>query len=162
MKAASGMVVRMHYTLTDDSGEVLDSSQGSDPLAYLHGHGNIIPGLERALEGKEAGHKSKVTVAPADGYGEVNQEAIFEAPREHFPPEMTLEVGQRVHAEGPNGNITLTVVKLTDKGAVLDANHPLAGKTLHFDVELVEVRAATKEELTHGHVHGAGGHHHHE
>ena len=162
MKAASGMVVTMHYTLTDDSGEVLDSSQGSEPLAYLHGHGNIIPGLEKALEGKEAGHKSKVTVAPAEGYGEVNDEAIFEAPREHFPGDVELAVGQRVYAEGPNGQIALTVTKLTDKGAVLDANHPLAGKTLHFDVELTEVRTATQEELTHGHVHGPGGHHHHD
>jgi FKBP-type peptidyl-prolyl cis-trans isomerase SlyD len=162
MKAASGMVVTMHYTLTDDSGEVLDSSQGSEPLAYLHGHGNIIPGLEKALEGKEVGHKSKVTVAPADGYGEINAEAIFEAPREHFPADVQLAVGQRVYAEGPNGQIALTVTKLTDKGAVLDANHPLAGKTLHFDVELVEVRGATQEELSHGHVHGAGGHHHHD
>jgi len=160
MKAASGMVVTMHYTLTDDSGDVLDSSRGNEPLAYLHGHGNIIPGLEKALEGKTAGHQSKVTIAPAEGYGEVNPEAIFEAPREHFPPEMELSAGQRVVAEGPNGPITLTVIKLTDKGALLDANHPLAGKTLHFDVEVMEVRDATQEEITHGHVHGAGGHHH--
>ncbi len=160
MKAASGMVVTMHYTLSDDSGAVLDSSQGSEPLAYLHGHGNIIPGLEKALEGKEAGHKSKVTVAPADGYGEINPEAIFEAPTEHFPNDSNLAAGQRVYAEGPNGPIVLTVVRMTEKGAVLDANHPLAGKTLHFDVEITTVRSATAEELTHGHVHGAGGHHH--
>ncbi len=160
MKAASGMVVTMHYTLSDDSGAVLDSSQGGEPLAYLHGHGNIIPGLEKALEDKESGHKAKVTVAPADGYGEINPEAIFEAPREHFPGEAELTAGQRVYAEGPNGPIVLTVVRLTEKGALLDANHPLAGKTLHFDVELIEIRKATDEELTHGHVHGAGGHHH--
>jgi len=150
----------MHYTLTDDSGEVLDSSSGRDPLAYLHGHSNIIPGLEKALEGKEAGYKSKVTVAPAEGYGEKNPEAVIEAPREHFPPEMTLAVGERVYADGPNGRISFTIVELTDTGAVLDANHPLAGKTLHFDVEIVEVRPATTEELEHGHVHGPGGHHH--
>jgi FKBP-type peptidyl-prolyl cis-trans isomerase SlyD len=160
MKAATDTVVIMHYTLSDDSGEVLDSSEGSEPLAYLHGHGNIVPGLEKAIEGKEAGHKSKVSVAPAEGYGEVNQEAIFEAPREHFPSDANLEVGQRVYAEGPNGPITLTVVKLTDKGALLDANHPLAGKTLNFNIEIVEVRQATQEELSHGHVHGPGGHHH--
>jgi len=160
MKAASGMVVTMHYTLSDDNGDVLDSSQGGEPLVYLHGHGNIVPGLEKAIEGKSAGHKSKVTVAAAEGYGPLNPEAVFEAPREHFPTDADLAEGQRVYAEGPNGPIVLTVVKLTEKGAVLDANHPLAGKTLHFDVEITDVRKATKEEITHGHVHGAGGHHH--
>ena len=160
MKAAPGMVVSMHYTLTDDSGDVLDSSRGGEPFSYLHGHTNIIPGLEKALEGTEAGFKSKVTVAPTEGYGEKNPEAVFEAPREHFPPDMKLEIGARVYADGPNGPITLTVVKLTETGAVLDANHPLAGKTLHFDVEITTVRSATAEELAHGHVHGEGGHHH--
>ncbi len=160
MKAASGTVVTMHYTLSDDHGAVLDSSRGAEPLTYLHGHGNIVPGLEQALEGKQAGHKSQVTVAPADGYGEINPQAIFEAPKAHFPPEVNLAAGQRVYAEGPNGPITLTVVRLTDTGAVLDANHPLAGKTLHFDIEITEIRQATEEELSHGHVHGAGGHHH--
>jgi len=160
MKASPGMVVSMHYTLTDDSGDVLDSSRGGEPFSYLHGHNNIIPGLEKALEGTEAGFKSKVTVAPAEGYGEKNAEAVFEAPREHFPPDMKLEIGARVYADGPNGPITLTVVKLTETGAVLDANHPLAGKTLHFEVEITTVRSATAEELAHGHVHGEGGHHH--
>jgi FKBP-type peptidyl-prolyl cis-trans isomerase SlyD len=160
MKAAQGTVVSMHYTLTDDSGEVLDSSHGGNPLNYLHGHSNIIPGLEKALEGVSSGHKSKVTVVPAEAYGEKNPEAIFEAPREHFPPDMKLEVGARVSADGPNGPITFTVVKQTETGAVLDANHPLAGRTLHFDVEITEVRTATKEEIEHGHVHGEGGHHH--
>lgn len=160
MKAANGTVVIMHYTLSDDSGAVLDSSQGGDPLAYLHGHGNIVPGLEKALEGKEAGHKAQVTVTPAEGYGEVNPEAIFEAPREHFPQGANLAEGQRVRADGPNGPITFTIVRLTETGAVLDANHPLAGKTLHFNVDVVEIRDATKEELSHGHVHGSGGHHH--
>jgi FKBP-type peptidyl-prolyl cis-trans isomerase SlyD len=160
MKAASGTIVTMHYTLSDDTGQILDSSQGNEPLTYLHGHGNIIPGLERALEGKEVGHKSQVTVVPAEGYGEVTQEAIVEAPREHFPDDAKLAVGQRVYADGPNGQLTLTVVRMTDTGVVLDANHPLAGKTLHFDVEITEVRNATQEELAHGHVHGPGGHHH--
>jgi len=160
MKTASGMVVTMHYTLTDDSGDVLDTSAGRDPLTYLHGHGNIIPGLEKALEGKEVGHKSKVTVAPDEGYGEKNQEMVFEAPREHFPPDLELKAGERVYAEGPNGPISFSVVELTEKGAVLDANHPLAGKTLHFEVEIVEIRDASEEEIGHGHVHGEGGHQH--
>jgi FKBP-type peptidyl-prolyl cis-trans isomerase SlyD len=160
MKAAHGMVVIMHYTLTDDSGETLDSSIGGEPMAYLHGHGNIIPGLERALDGVSAGHKSDVTVPAADAYGEKNPEAVFEAPREHFPPDLELAAGLRVTAEGPEGPISLTVVEITERGAILDANHPLAGKTLHFAVEIVDVRPATAEEIEHGHVHGAGGHHH--
>jgi FKBP-type peptidyl-prolyl cis-trans isomerase SlyD len=153
MKAANGTVVSIHYTLTDESGATLDSSRGGEPFSYLHGHGNIIPGLEKALEGKEPGYKSQITVLPADAYGEKNAEAIFEAPREHFPPDLKIEPGVRVYAEGPNGPIPLTVVKLTDKGAILDANHPLAGKTLHFDVEVIKVRTATAEEVTHGHAH---------
>jgi FKBP-type peptidyl-prolyl cis-trans isomerase SlyD len=160
MKAAQNTVVTMHYTLSDDSGTVLDTSSGGEPLAYLQGHHNIIPGLESALLGKEAGYKSRVTVAPADAYGEKNPDAVFEAPREHFPPDMQLEVGLKVVADGPNGPLHLTVVKLTDTGALLDGNHPLAGQTLHFDVEIVSIREASKEELDHGHVHGAGGHHH--
>lgn len=160
MKAAADTVVTMHYTLTDDSGAVLDSSSGGDPLTYLHGHQNIIPGLEKALEGKETGYSGKVTVPPTEGYGEKDPQAMFKAPREHFPPDLELAVGLRVFADGPEGRIALTVVELTDGGAVLDANHPLAGKTLHFDVEITEVRAATEDEIEHGHVHGAGDHHH--
>jgi FKBP-type peptidyl-prolyl cis-trans isomerase SlyD len=159
MKAAAGMVVTMHYTLTNDSGEVLDSSRGGEPLSYLHGHGNIIPGLEKALEGTTAGHKAMVSVPPTEGYGEKNPEAIFEAPREHFPPDMELKAGERVTADGPEGPITFMIVSVSDKGAVLDANHPLAGLTLHFDVEIVRVREATKDEIDHGHTH-EGGHHH--
>jgi FKBP-type peptidyl-prolyl cis-trans isomerase SlyD len=160
MKAASGTVVSMHYTLTDDSGTVLDSSSGGDPLTYLHGHGNIIPGLEKALEGRESGFRSKVTVPAAEAYGEKDPQAVFEAPREHFPPDLELAEGLRVFAEGPEGRIALTVIKLTETGAVLDANHPLAGQTLHFDVEITEVRTATTEEVEHGHVHGPDDHHH--
>lgn len=160
MKTAANMVVSFHYTLKDDTGEVLDSSSGREPLSYLHGHGNIIPGLEKALEGTTIGHKSHVSVGAKEGYGESNPELVFEAPREHFPADMQLEQGARVYAEGPEGPVSFTVVKLTEKGAVLDGNHPLAGKKLHFDVEIVDVRPATQEELEHGHVHGAGGHHH--
>lgn len=159
MKTAVDMVVAMHYTLTDDSGQVLDSSNKGEPLAYLHGHGNLIPGLEKALEGAETGFKSKITVPPSEGYGEKNPQAIFEEPRASFSPDMELTPGMQVYAEGEHGPITFTVVKLTDQSVTLDANHPLAGKTLHFDVEIVEVRKATQEELAHGHVHN--GHEHH-
>jgi len=160
MKTARNMVVSFHYTLRDDTGEVLDSSAGREPLSYLHGHGNIIPGLERALEGTSAGHRSHVTVDAADAYGETNPDLIFEAPREHFPADLKLEAGTRVYAEGPEGPVSFTVVRVTESGAVLDGNHPLAGKQLHFDIEVVDVRPATEEELAHGHVHGPGGHDH--
>ncbi len=159
MKIAAGRVVAMHYTLTDDSGEVLDSSIGGAPLAYLHGYNNIVAGLEKALEGAELGFKAKVTVAPADGYGEKDPKAVFEEPLTSFTPDMKLTPGMQVHAEGEHGPTTLTVVTLTPTGVVLDANHPLAGKTLHFDVEVVEVRKATREELAHGHVHTGHDHH---
>jgi FKBP-type peptidyl-prolyl cis-trans isomerase SlyD len=160
MKTALNMVVSMHYTLKDDSGAVLDSSAGGQPFAYLHGHHNIIPGLEKALEGSTVGQRSHVEVAPAEGYGETNPDLIFEAPKAHFPTDMKLEAGTRVYAEGPEGPVSFAVVKLTDTGALLDGNHPLAGKKLHFDVEVIDIRPATAEELKHGHVHGPGGHHH--
>ncbi len=159
MKIAAGRVVAIHYTLTDDSGEVLDSSTGGAPLAYLHGRSNIVTGLEKALEGAEIGFKDKVTVAPVDGYGEKDPTAVFEEPHASFAPDMKLMPGMQVQAEGKHGPSTLTVVTLTPTGIVLDANHPLAGKTLHFDVEVVEVRKATREELAHGHVHTGHGHH---
>lgn len=146
----------MHYTLTDDAGEVLDSSSGRTPFEYLHGHGNIIGGLESALEGVEAGFKSKVTVAPADGYGERNDKAVFEVPRDQFPPGEDIQVGMQVHGEGPQGVIAFTVVGVAADHVTLDGNHPLAGKTLHFDVEVLGVREATKQELDHGHVHAHG------
>ena len=159
MKTTAGRVVTIHYTLTDDSGEVLDSNVGSEPLAYLQGHHNIVAGLEKALEAAEAGFKSKVTVAAAEGYGEKNPKAIFEEPHASFSPDMKLEPGMQMSADGKHGPVTFTVVKLTDTGVVLDGNHALAGKTLYFDVEIVEVRKATADELSHGHVHT--GHHHH-
>ena len=156
MKAAADTIVTMHYTLSDEEGNIIDSSAGGEPLSYLHGRGNIIRGLEKALDGKEAGHKSKLTINPSDGYGEKKPDLVFEAPREHFPPDVKLEKGARVYAEGPNGPVTFTVAELTEKGAVLDANHPLAGQTLHFDIELVEVREASDEEKNHPARDGAG------
>jgi len=160
VKTAHNMVVSIHYTLKDSSGTILDSSSGREPLTYLHGHGNIIPGLERALEGTSVGHRSHVAVEAKDAYGETNPDLVFEAPREHFPSDMKLEAGTRVYAEGPEGPVSFTVVRVTEDGAVLDGNHPLAGKQLHFDVEVVDVRPATEEEMAHGHVHGEGDHHH--
>ena len=159
MKASNDMVVTMHYTLTDDSGEVLDSSSGREPLAYLHGHGNIIPGLEQALEGQESGFQSKVTIAAADAYGERNDEAVVEADRDSFPEEMNPEPGMQVYAEGPEGPIPFTIVAVDGDKVKLDANHPLAGKTLHFEVEITEIRQGSSEEIEHGHVHDGNEHH---
>lgn len=154
------MVVTMHYTLTNDDGQVLDSSSGGDPLSYLHGRGNIIAGLEQALEGNAAGFQADVTVEAADGYGERSEDMVVTASREQFDPAMDLKPGLQVMAQGPNGPVVFTVSEVTDEEVTLDGNHPLAGQRLHFAVEITEVRAATAEELEHGHVHGPGGHHH--
>jgi FKBP-type peptidyl-prolyl cis-trans isomerase SlyD len=156
MKAANGRVVSLHYVLTDDHGLLLNSSREREPFAYLHGYGNIIRGLETALEGSEAGFSSAIRVPPADGYGDYNPEAVFEVPRGRFPPEEDIQVGMQVQGEGAHGILNFTVVEVNDRGVVLDANHPMAGKNLNFQVEVLEVRAATEQELSHGHVHAHG------
>lgn len=156
MKASHGKVVSLHYTLTDEYGVLLDSSRGREPFDYLHGYGNIIRGLETALEGREGGFHSAVAVAPAEGYGEYNPQAVFGVPREQFPPDEDIQVGMQVQGEGERGILTFTVVGVTEQQVTLDANHPLAGKTLHFDVEVLDVREATPQELVHGHVHAQG------
>lgn len=162
MKVKRGHVVRMHYTLRDERGTTIESSRGRDPLIYLHGSGQLITGLEAALDGSEVGTQPVVTVAPKDAYGEKDPSAVIRAPRDDFPPDLILEPGIEVQAETPDGPITFTVISVDEKDAVLDANHPLAGKTLTFDVEILEIRAATTEELAHGHVHGPGGAHGHD
>ena len=159
MQVSSDTVVTLHYTLTGDDGAVIDKSTG-EPLSYLHGHGNIIPGLEQALEGTEAGFQSRVTIEPDQGYGERREDMVIGVAREQFDPGMDLKPGLQVMANGPQGDVVFTVVEVGDEEVTLDGNHPLAGQRLHFDVEITDVRAATDEELTHGHVHGAGGHHH--
>jgi len=161
MKIGKGRVVRMNYTLRDESGTTIESSQGREPLTYLHGFGHLIPGLEKTLHGSQAGLRTTVTVPPPDAYGEKDPQAVIRAAREDFPDGLTLEPGVEVQAETPEGPITFTVVSVEGDEAVLDANHPLAGKTLTFDVEVLEVREATADELAHGHVHGAGGAHGH-
>jgi FKBP-type peptidyl-prolyl cis-trans isomerase SlyD len=150
MQATRGAVVSFNYTLTDDSGAIIDSSEGGAPLQYLHGYDNIIPGLENALEGVECGHKSVIVVEPADGYGEVDDESIFEVERCKFPEGMDVFPGMQFAGETPNGDVPLTVVQVNDDAVVVDANHPLAGERLHFDVEVVDVRPASNEELALG------------
>ncbi|MEH6579373.1 MAG: peptidylprolyl isomerase [Amphritea sp.] len=160
MQVADKKVVLIHYTLTNVDGEVMDSSEGSDPLAYLQGMGNIVPGLEKEMLGKQAGDKVNVEVSPEEGYGELNDELVQEVERSAFDGVDDIQVGMRFMAQTAWGEQPVIVTALTDETVTVDGNHPLAGQTLKFDVELVEVRDATEEELEHGHVHGVGGHHH--
>jgi FKBP-type peptidyl-prolyl cis-trans isomerase SlyD len=143
----------MHYTLTSPDGEVIDSSQGKDPLAYLHGHGNIIPGLEKQLEGKVAGDKLTAEVPAAEAYGDHNPALIVDAARSQFPEDVQLEPGMRFQAQTPQGPRVAQVTKIDGDTVTVDTNHPLAGVDLKFAVEVVDVREASKEEVEHGHVH---------
>ena len=148
------LVVSMHYKLTDDAGTVLDSSEGNEPLSYLHGAGNIIPGLEKELTGKTEGATLQVTVPPAEGYGEVREELIQTVSKEAFQGVESVEAGMAFEAQGPEGQVQRIVVKSVDGDQVtIDGNHPLAGMTLNFDVEVVGIREATEEEIAHGHAH---------
>lgn len=160
MQVSANKVVSIHYTLTNEMGEVIDSSEGHQPLAYIHGHGNIIPGLENALLGKAAGEKLKVSIPPEEGYGHRDEELIQSVPVEAFHGVDKIEPGMQFHTETPDGVQMVTVVNVESDHVILDANHPMSGITLNFDVEVTEVRDATAEELEHGHVHGPGGHHH--
>ncbi|MEJ6773377.1 MAG: peptidylprolyl isomerase [Porticoccaceae bacterium] len=161
MTIKENRAVSFHYTLTDDDGQTLDSSAGKDPLAYLHGAGNIIPGLESALAGKSVGDAMVVAVTAAEGYGEVQKELIQEVPRDAFQGVDSIEVGMQFEAQtGQGGTVPVTVTAVTDEIVTVDGNHPLAGKNLNFDVSIEDVRDATEEELEHGHVHGVGGHEH--
>jgi len=158
MTIKENSAVSFHYTLTDDDGQTLDSSAGKDTLTYLHGAGNIIPGLESALEGKAVGDAMVVAVTAAEGYGEVQQELIQEVPRDAFQGVDSIEVGMQFEAQtGQGGNVPVTVTAVTDEVVTVDGNHPLAGKNLNFDVSIEDVREATEEELEQGHVNGAGG-----
>jgi FKBP-type peptidyl-prolyl cis-trans isomerase SlyD len=160
MEIANQRVVLIHYTLTNAAGEVLDSSSGNEPLAYLAGGGNIIPGLENALTGKKAGDKLTVKVPPKEGYGEREKSLIQDVPRRAFQGIKDIKVGMSFQADGGNGPMRVVVTRVAGDMVTVDGNHPLAGEQLNFDVEVVEVREASEEELAHGHVHGAGGHHH--
>ena len=162
MKIAANCVVSIQYKLTDDAGEVLDSSEDGDPLVYLHGTGNLIPCLEKELAGKGTGDSLSVTIQPEDGYGVVNEDLIQTVPRSDFGTVDELDTGMRFEATGEDGETQLIVVTAVAENEVtVDGNHPLAGEVLHFEVSVDEVRAATEEELSHGHAHGPGGHHHH-
>jgi len=160
MKVAENMVVLIDYTLTDNDGDVIDSSEGAGPLAYLHGAGNIIPGLEAALLGKEAGDDVKASIEPENAYGERQEEMKQDVPKELFGGVDNIEVGMQFQSETDQGPVMVTVVTIGEEIITVDGNHPLAGVHLNFDVTIREVREPSEEELEHGHVHGEGGHHH--
>lgn len=150
----------MHYTLKNAEGEIIDQSEQQEPLVYIHGHGQIIPGLENAMDGRILGDKFQISIPPESGYGEFNQAMIQKVPLSMFDTVEPIEPGMQFHAETSNGMQVVTVVAVDDNEVTLDGNHPLAGQNLHFEVEILQIRPATTEELDHGHVHGAGGHHH--
>lgn len=161
MQITQDSVVSIHYTLTNDAGETIDSSAGGDPLTYLQGNGNLIPGLENALTGKQPGDKLQVKIAPADGYGEYNKELVQSVPRRQFKGIKNVRVGMQFQVQGEGGHPrSVTVTHIMGDMVTIDGNHTLAGQNLNFDVEVTDVREATAEELAHGHVHGPGGHHH--
>lgn len=150
----NNQVVSMHYTLTDSTGNVLDSSNEGAPLSYLHGAGNIIPGLEQALAGKAEGEQVQAVIAPEEAYGEPQPDLVQVLPKEAFQGVDQVEPGMRFQAESADGSTRqLTVTDVEGDEVTVDANHPLAGVELHFDVQVVDVREATEEELEHGHVH---------
>jgi FKBP-type peptidyl-prolyl cis-trans isomerase SlyD len=160
MKIEDDKVVGIHYTLTDNDGNTIDSSQGRDPLYYLHGYGHLVPGLEDELEGKALKEQFNVKVLPEDGYGEYNKELVYEIARDKFPDPKNVEVGMTFTSKTKEGDINLNVIGVEDEKVKLDANHPLAGKELNFEVEITDIRDATKEEIEHEHVHGPEGHNH--
>lgn len=161
MSLAQNKVVTFNYTLKDDDGNILDTTSGSSPFAFLSGNGQILPKLEEAMNGMLLGTKKNVQIAAADAYGEYNNEAVQQVDRSNFPKDTELQTGMQFVANSPEGQqMPFVISEVKDENVTIDFNHPLAGKNLEFDVELLDIRDATAEELAHGHVHGPGGHHH--
>ena len=160
MQIGKDKVVAIDYTLTDPQGQVLDTSRGRGPLSYLHGTGNIIRGLEQALEGRGTGDTLQVQIPPEQAYGEKDPAMVQAVPRAAFRGITDIKPGMQFQAQHRGGQQVVTVVGVSDEEVTVDANHPLAGMTLNFDVNIVSVRDATAEELQHGHAHGPGGHQH--
>jgi FKBP-type peptidyl-prolyl cis-trans isomerase SlyD len=160
VEISADKVVSIHYTLKDDSGAVLDSSAGGEPLAYIQGHGNLVPGLEKALEGQRDGSTLAITVPAAEGYGVRDGALVQRMSKRSLKGSGEIRKGMQFQARTDDGMRVFTVTAVVGDMVTLDGNHPLADQNLHFDVEVVAVRDATAEELEHGHVHGAGGHHH--
>ena len=160
MKISDKKVVGIHYTLKDDNGEIMDSSEGQSPLIYIQGSGNIISGLEKALVDKEAGDKLHVVINPEDAYGIRDESLVQSVPISNFQNQSEVKEGIQFRAETSDGMRVATVTKIENETVTVDMNHPLADETLHFDVEITEVREATEEELSHGHVHDGEDHDH--
>lgn len=158
MQVAKHKVVTIDYTLTDGKGAVIGTSQGGEPFSYIHGTGSIIPGLEHALEGKSPGDTVAVSIPPEEAYGERDESLMVVIPRDRFEAAGGVEVGMQFETVAETGRRVVTVVKVEGDEVTVDANHPLAGATLNFDVTVVDVRDATSVELSHGHVHGSGTH----
>lgn len=157
MQVAENRVVSIEYKLTNQDGQVLDQSEGRGPLVYLHGRGNLIPGMEEQLEGKEPEQQAAFDIPPDKAYGERQEELVQPVPKDKFPDDVEIKPGMQFQAQTESGSRPVTVVDVGEEEITIDANHPLAGETLHFDVKVVDVRDATDEELEHGHVHGEGG-----
>ena len=160
MQVANNMVILIDYTLTDAQGTKLDSSHGRGPFAYLHGSGNIIPGLEAALEGKIEGDQVNAVIPPEKAYGPRDENLVEQLPRSQFDTGQNIEVGMQFQAMSEAGPRVVTVMSVDTDNVIIDGNHPLAGVTLYFDVTIKEIREATGEELNHGHAHGPDDHHH--
>lgn len=160
MKVAKNTVVSLNYTLKNNEGEVLDTSEGREPLVYLHGVGALIPGLENVLEGEGEGSKVSTVIKPEDAYGHRTDDLLHKVPKSGFTGDEEMQEGMRVQLETENGPAIAVISKIEGEEVTLDLNHPLAGMELHFDVEVVGIREAQQEEIDHGHAHGPGGHHH--
>jgi FKBP-type peptidyl-prolyl cis-trans isomerase SlyD len=160
VKISNQTVVSFHYTLRNSSGEDLETSRDGEATAYLHGANNIIPALEAALEGLEAGAHTEVTLTAEQAYGERREDRVQKVPVKHLVYRGSLKVGMTVQLNTADGRHPVTVTKVGRHSAEIDTNHPLAGQTLVFAIDIVDVRAASAEEIAHGHAHGAGGHHH--
>lgn len=161
MAIGNNKVVTLNFTLKDQFGNVLDSTEGDQPFSFLSGHKNILPKLESEINTMLIGSKRTITINAVDAYGEYNDDIVQVIGIEEFPPEFLLEVGMQYIASAPDGTaMPFTITAVTEEDVTIDFNHPLAGKDLTFDIELLNVRDATAEEISHGHVHGVGGHHH--
>ncbi len=162
MQIVDNHVVTLDYTLTDDQGAVLDSSEGRGDFTYLHGASNIVPGLERALAGKSVDDELSVHIEPDDAYGERVNELVQQVPGDMFESDQKITVGMQFHAQAAEGQmVVVTVTEIDDETVTVDGNHPLAGKALNFEVKVIDIRDATEEELSHGHVHSDGCSHDH-
>ena len=160
MQIGKNSVVQFSYTLKDENGDIVEATDAGSPVAYLHGHSSMIPGLEQAMEGKSIGDKLSETLQPADAYGELIENSIQRVPVKHLQGAKKWKPGMTATVQTDQGNRQVTIVKMGKFMVTVDTNHPLAGKVVTFDIEIKDIREATTEEIQHGHAHGAGGHHH--